>query len=163
ERYVEGETEAVSPLAHPELCSHPTTFVARDGTRIPMAVSAAPLRAVHGTVVGAVWVARDMRDHLRMLAEGEAARDAALEGSRTKSEFLANMSHEIRTPMHVIIGYIDMAVGSESAAEQRFYLDGVRRSSLALLQIINDILDLSKVEAGKLALETVRFALRETM
>jgi PAS domain S-box-containing protein len=147
----------------PAARNEPIAFRARNGTHIPMSVSAAPLHGPDGAVAGTVWVARDMRDHLRMLAEVEAARDAALEGSRTKSEFLANMSHEIRTPMHVIIGYTDMALETDVTAEQHGYLDGVRRSAIALLEIINAILDLSKVEAGKLTLESVPFGLRGTL
>src|SRR5262245_8602373 len=146
-----------------EMRNEPVTFLAKSGASIPMSVSVAPLHGPDGERVGTVWVARDMRDHLRMLAEVEAARDAALEGSRTKSEFLANMSHEIRTPMHVIIGYTDMALAMDVSGEMRDYLDGVQRSATALLQIINDILDLSKVEAGKLTIENVFFGLRATL
>jgi len=107
-----------------------------------------------------VWVAHDMRDHLRMLAEVAAARDAALEGSRIKSEFLANMSHEIRTPMNVVIGYTDIVLETELTGSQREYLDRVRGSAVDLLDIISDVLDLYKVEAGKLTIERVPFGLR---
>src|SRR5581483_2735028 len=97
---------------------------------------------------------------VRLLGEIEAARDAALEGSRIKSEFLANMSHEIRTPMNVIIGYIDIVLESQLRTDQRDHLDRVRTSTVALLDIINDVLDISKVEAGKLRIERVPFGLR---
>ena len=133
---------------------------ARDGTDIPVAVSVAQLRDPSGEVIGAVWVAHDMRDHLRMLAEVAASRDAALEGSRIKSEFLANVSHEIRTPMNVVIGYVDIVLESPLSIAQRGYLDRVRRSAVDLLDIINDVLDISKVEAGKLTVERVPFGLR---
>jgi signal transduction histidine kinase len=133
---------------------------ARDGAYIPVAVSVAQLHEPAGNVVGAVWVAHDMRDHLRMLAEVAASRDAALEGSRIKSEFLANVSHEIRTPMNVVIGYVDIVLESPLSIAQRGYLDRVRRSAVDLLDIINDVLDISKVEAGKLTVERVPFGLR---
>src|SRR2546428_170067 len=96
--YVEAGANAL-PEA-PEMRNERITFLDRNGTRIPMSVSAALLRGAGGEAVGIVWVAHDMRDQLRMLEEMEAARDTALEASRIKSEFLANMSHEIRTPMN---------------------------------------------------------------
>jgi PAS domain S-box-containing protein len=136
------------------------SYRARDGSDIPMSVSAATLRDAGGNVIGAVWVAHDMREHLGMLSEVAAARDAALEGSRIKSEFLANMSHEIRTPLNVIIGYVDIVLESELPSTQREYLDRVRVAAVALLDIINDVLDISKVEAGKLTMERVPFGLR---
>jgi signal transduction histidine kinase len=136
------------------------TFRAKGGEAIPVAASAAALRDGSGGVIGAVIVAHDMRDHERMLAEVASARDAALEGSRVKSEFLANVSHEIRTPMNVIIGYTDIVMESELEAFQRESLGRVRNAAVALLDIINDVLDISKVEAGKLTVERVAFDLR---
>jgi len=154
DRFVETAPDA-SPSPAPTV-----TFRARDGSVIPISVSAATLRDTAGTMLGTVWVAHDMRDHVRLLGEIEAARDAALEGSRIKSEFLANMSHEIRTPMNVIIGYIDIVLESQLRTDQRDHLDRVRTSTVALLDIINDVLDISKVEAGKLRIERVPFGLR---
>jgi two-component system, sensor histidine kinase and response regulator len=90
----------------------------------------------------------------------EASR-AAEQASRAKSEFLANMSHEIRTPLNGIIGMTELARNTELSAEQREYLDAVKISSDALLRLINDILDLSKMEAGKLELYRTEFSLRD--
>ena len=161
ERFVRAPPAVAPSPAHPGRAGiDGFGYRARDGSDIPMSVSAATLRDAGGNVIGAVWVAHDMRDHLRMLAEVAASRDAALEGSRIKSEFLANMSHEIRTPLHVIIGYVDIVLESELPSPQREYLDRIRAAAVALLDIINDVLDISKVEAGKLTMERVPFGLR---
>src|SRR5207244_4384998 len=122
-----------------------------------------PVRGHDGSGQGTVWVARDMRPHLMMLAEVEAARDAALEVSRLKSEFLANMSHEMRTPMNAVIGYTDIALETDLAAEQREYLAAVKRAAVGLLAVVNDVLDVARIEGGKLALDRVAFKLRETV
>lgn len=91
------------------------------------------------------------------------ARDQALAATKAKSDFFASMSHEIRTPMNAIIGMAELLKETALTADQRNYVDRFARAATALLDLINDILDLSKIEAGHLNLETIPFDLCEVV
>ena len=93
--------------------------------------------------------------------ELDLARKRALEASKVKSEFLANMSHEIRTPINGILGFADLLSHTQLDDEQRDYVNTVKESSASLLAIVNDILDFTKIEAGKLAIDHIPFDLRD--
>jgi len=100
---------------------------------------------------------RNISERKRAEQELANARDAALAASKAKSEFLSSMSHEIRTPMNAILGMSDLMSETELTAEQRRCLDTVIGNGTALLELINSILDLAKVESGRLSLEKVEF------
>jgi signal transduction histidine kinase len=124
-----------------------------DGTRKTVLTYALPIRNGGGEVFGGVAVVVDVTERTRLLQEARAARMAAEGANRAKSEFLATMSHEIRTPINAIIGYtelLEMGIAGPITEAQRTQLERVRSSSAHLLGLINDVLDLAKVEAGRM-------------
>jgi PAS domain S-box-containing protein len=113
----------------------------------------APLM-LDGKIIGLLGIAHDITKRKEM-------EEAALSASRSKSAFLANMSHEIRTPMNSIIGFSELALDGEASIKTREYLTKIQINAEWLLQIINDILDISKIESGKMELENIPFDMHE--
>ena len=110
-----------------------------------------------------VLVARDITERKRVEAAERAAREAAEAATRAKSEFLANMSHEIRTPMNGVLGMLDLVLDTPLSGEQREYVEVAKQSADSLLAVINDVLDFSKVEAGRLELALAPFDVRDSL
>ncbi|WP_320169088.1 PAS domain S-box protein [Maridesulfovibrio sp.] len=116
-----------------------------------------------GDALGVLAVGQDITEQKRGEVELCEARDAAEEASRAKSEFLANMSHEIRTPISAIIGMSEMTLNTDLSDEQKGYLVTVKKAAESLLHIINDILDISKIEARKMELRPEDFNLHDML
>jgi PAS domain S-box-containing protein len=120
-----------------------------------------PLKNKDGKTIGLVGISRDITEQVERENELIAARKEAIAANQAKSSFLAMMSHEIRTPMNGVIGAASLLRGTELSAEQAHFSETIQTSGEDLLNIINDILDYSKIEAGKVALETIPFNLAE--
>jgi PAS domain S-box-containing protein len=108
-------------------------------------------------------VGRDVTEQKELTRALAEARDEALEASRVKSEFVTTMSHEIRTPMNGLIGMTDLLLNTPLDASQRRYVEGVRTAGDTLLSVIDDILDFSRIEAGRLVLESLDFRLEDVI
>lgn len=131
-----------------------------DGIYRSFIINAVPIKKDYGNIKSWMGSCRDITDRKMVEQSLLESKLQAEKASRIKSEFLANMSHEIRTPMNAIIGMADLLVESPLNSEQKRYVDIFKRAGENLLYIINDILDLSKIESGYLKIEKGDFNLK---
>jgi PAS domain S-box-containing protein len=135
----------------------------KDGSPFWSSLTLTPVADDCGNVCRWIGIGADVTRRRQAHEALEKAKEDAEAASRAKSEFLANMSHELRTPMNAIIGMTELALATELSGEQHDYLATVRQSATALLDLLNDILDLSKIEAGKMEIESTAFDLNELL
>jgi PAS domain S-box-containing protein len=153
------DDEAV--FAKPPLQQRPRewTYVRKDGGRLTVSMVVTPMYAEGGELLGYVCVAHDVTQQHRYEDSLRTATGKSEQANRAKSEFLANMSHEIRTPLNAIIGLGYLLEQTTLTADQHQFLAKIQFAGRALLGVINDVLDLSKVESGEMTLETAQFDL----
>ena len=152
--------EITSKLGRGEILKEETVRRRKDGTLIDVALTISPIRNSRGQVTAASAIARDISERKRANAELAQAKTDADTANRAKSTFLSTMSHEIRTPMNAILGYAqlmlrDPDLGEDAKANLRI----IGRSGEHLLNLINDVLDMSRIEAGRVELKPVTFNL----
>jgi PAS domain S-box-containing protein len=150
-------------LSEKSVTDYELTARARDGKQTVVSYNATTFYDRNRTLQGVFAAARDVTERKRVEAELQQAKAAAESASRTKSDFLASMSHEIRTPMNAIMGIADLLAKTSLTPEQDKYVQIFRRAGDNLLNLINDILDLSKVEASQLELERTGFSLNDLL
>jgi PAS domain S-box-containing protein len=140
-------------------------FVSRrkNGGRYWESVAISPIRDSHGVTTHYVAIKEDISERKLFEKQLNLAREAAEQANRAKGDFLANMSHEIRTPMNAIIGLGHLALQTDLTDKQHDYLTKIQASATSLLRIINDILDVSKIESGKLVVEVAPFSLERVL
>src|ERR1700756_1102972 len=150
-------------LSEKKVTDYELTACARDGKQTVVSYNATTFYDRGRTLQGVFAAARDVTERKRVEAELQQAKAVAESASRTKSDFLASMSHEIRTPMNAIIGIADLLAKTQLSPEQSKYVQIFRRAGDNLLHLIDDILDLSKVESSQLELERTGFSLNDLL
>jgi PAS domain S-box-containing protein len=171
-------------FANGSVADSPLTLRHRDGKLTDVLFNGSVYKDNDGKVMGVVIVARDVTEQKKIAAElteaivyaelatgiaeeaklkAETARKIAEDAVKAKQQFLSNMSHEIRTPMNAIIGFTKVVLKTDLSPKQIEYLNAIKTSGDALIVLINDILDLAKVDAGKMVFEQVPFKMERSI
>lgn len=154
------ENEIIARLKRGERIDHFDTIrMRKDGVRINISLTVSPIRNADGRIIGASKIARDVSDRKALEAEREtlleserAARSEAERASRLKDEFLATLSHELRTPLNAIYGWSQILTPDSERADLAQGLDAIQRNARAQAQLIEDLLDMSRIISGKVRL-----------
>ena len=150
---VEGMRTLIQGAEHDGFEAREWMYVRKDGSRFPVLVTVTAIRDDGGAVLGFLGIGVDISQRKRDDAILRESIQRAEQASVAKSQFVANMSHEIRTPMNAMLGMLALMLRTELSARQRDYVDKARSAGATLLALLNDVLDFSKIDAGKLELD----------
>ncbi|MGM9510784.1 PAS domain S-box protein [Larkinella sp. GY13] len=139
--------------------SYEMQLIRKDGERIWVIISGAPIIDERGNVIGSMGIHYDITERKRLEQQLAQATQVAEDARHTEKQFLANMSHEIRTPLNAILGFSNLLESTALNREQKEFVEYIRTAGKNLLTIVNDILDISKIEAGMLPLESIPFSI----
>ncbi|MFA7555639.1 MAG: PAS domain S-box protein, partial [Spongiibacteraceae bacterium] len=151
----------VAKLQHSEV--RQWTYIRKCGAELEVSLAVTAMRDVRGDVIGYLGVAVDITEQLHLEQELRRAKELADSSNAAKSEFLANMSHEIRTPMNAVLGMLQLVGRTELSKHQSAYIGKAEMAAKSLLGLLNDILDASKIEVDKLAIESHPFYIDDLM
>lgn len=152
-------------LVEPDVLGKPQdwTYVRKDGSAVPVSLAVTAMRSDLGELFGYLGVAHDVSRQKEQERSLREAMHKANQANRAKSQFLANMSHEIRTPMNAVIGLTYLLERTTLDGEQADFIGKIKIASKSLLASINDVLDLSKIEAAEMRIEHIPFSLRQLL